>query len=69
MGNFTALSLEKAVHALFSLGRPIEISSLKPSPACNIFDTLFSPILTYNSKAWGVFIKSDFKYWDTSPID
>ena len=30
---------------------------------------MISPILTYNSKAWGVFIKSDLKYWDTSPIE
>ena len=28
-----------------------------------------SPILTYNSEAWGVFTKSDFKSWDTSPIE
>ena len=71
-GNFT-LSLEhlreKAVHALFSLRRHIDFSSLKPSLACKIFDTMSSPILTYNSEVWGVFIKSDFKYWDTSPIE
>lgn len=30
---------------------------------------MISPILTDNSEAWGVFIKSDFKYWDTSPIE
>ena len=30
---------------------------------------MISPILTYNSEVWGVFIKSDFKYWDTSPIE
>ena len=71
-GNFT-LSLEhvreKAVHALFSLRRHIDFSSLKPSLACKIFDTMISPILTYNSEVCGVFIKSDFKYWDTSPIE
>ena len=51
-GNFT-LSLEhlreKAVHALFSLRRHLDFSSLKPSLACKIFDTMISPILTYNS--------------------
>ena len=52
--NFT-LSLEhlreKAVHALFSLRRHIVFSSLKPSLACKIFDTMISPILTvYNSE-------------------
>ena len=36
---------------------------------CKIFDTMISPILTYNSKVWGLFIKSDFKYWDTSPTE
>ena len=30
---------------------------------------MISPILTYNSEVWGLFIKSDFKYWDTSPIE
>ena len=30
---------------------------------------MISPILTYNSEVWGVFIKSDFKNWDTSPIE
>ena len=30
---------------------------------------MISPILTFNSEVWGLFIKSDFKYWDTSPID
>ena len=28
-----------------------------------------SPILTYNGEVWGLFIKSDFKFWDTSPIE
>ena len=53
--NFT-LSLEhlreKAVHALFSLRRHIDFSSLKPSLARKIFDTMISPILTYNSPLW-----------------
>ena len=30
---------------------------------------MISPILTYNSEVWGLFIKSDFKYWDTSPTE
>ena len=30
---------------------------------------MISPILTYNNEVWGLFIKSDFKYWDTSPIE
>ena len=62
-------TLEKAVHALLSLIRHIDFSSLKPFLACKIFDTMISPILTNNSEVWGLFIKSDFKYWDTSPIE
>ena len=33
-----------------------------------IFDTMISPILTYNSEVWGAFVKSDFKSWDNSGI-
>ena len=29
-------------------------SSLKAALACKIFDTMISPILTYNSEIWGV---------------
>ena len=51
-GNFT-LSLEhlreKAVRALFSLKRHLDFSSLKPSLASKIFDTMILPIFTYNS--------------------
>ena len=70
--NFT-LSLEhlpqKALHALFSLRRHTDFSKLKPSLANKIFDTMISPILTYNSEVWGAFVKSDFKSWDNSGIE
>ena len=67
-GNFT-LSLEhlrqKALHALFSLRRHTDFSKLKPSLANKIFDTMISPILTYNySEVWGA-----FKSWDNSGIE
>ena len=71
-GNFT-LSLEhlrqKALHALFSLRRHTDLNSLKPSLACKIFDSMISPILTYNSEVWGAFVKSDFKSCDSSAIE
>ena len=51
---------EKNVHAR------IDFSSLNPSLACKNFDTMVSLILTYNSEAWGVIIKSEFKCWNTS---
>ena len=58
------LSLEdlrqKALHAPFSLTRHTDFSKLKPSLASTIFDTMISPILTYNSEVWGAFVKSDF---------
>ena len=71
-GNFT-LSLEhlrqKALHALFSLRRHTDLNGLKPSLACKIFDSMISPILTYNSEVWGAFVKSDFKSWDSSATE
>ena len=68
-GNFT-LSLEhlrqKALYAFFGLRRHTDFNKLKPSLACKIFDSMISPILTYNSEVCGAFAKSDFKSWDSS---
>ena len=30
---------------------------------------MISPILTYNSEAWGLYTKQDFKTWDRSSIE
>ena len=64
------LSLEhlrqKAFYPLFSLRRNNNFNKLKPSLASKIFDTMISPILTYNSEVLGAFVKSDFKSWDSS---
>ena len=60
---------EKALHALFSLRRHTNLSKLKAALACKIFDTMNSPILTYNSEIWGVYAKPDFKTWDGSQIE
>ena len=65
----TWTSSTKALHALFSLRRHTGFSKLKPSLANKIFDTMISPILTYNSEVWGAFVKSDFKSWDNSGIE
>ena len=46
-----------------------DFNKLKPSLACKIFDSMISPILTYNSEVWGAFAKSDFKSWDSSAIE
>ena len=56
-GNFT-LSLDyprqKALHSLFSLRRNTDFKSLKPSLACKMFDSMISPILTYEGEVWGI---------------
>ena len=44
---------EKALHALFSLRRHMNLSKLKAALACKVFDTIMiSPILTCNSGIW-----------------
>ena len=44
---------EKALHALFSLRRHMNLSTLKAALACKVFDTIMiSPILTSNSGIW-----------------
>ena len=45
------------------------LSKLNAALACKIFDTMISPILTYNSEIWGVYAKPDFKTWDGSQIE
>ena len=34
-----------------------------------IFDTLISPILTYGSEVWGVYLKQDFNKFEKSPTE
>ena len=70
-GNFN-VSLEhlkeKALHALFDLKKKkTDVSRLKPSLACKIFDTMITPILSYNCEIWGAYQKQDFKTWDSFP--
>ena len=60
---------EKALHALFSLRKHTNISKLSLVLANKIFDMMISPILTYNSEIWVVYVKPDFKSWDSSQIE
>ena len=30
---------------------------------------MISPILSYNSEIWGVYVKHDFKAWDNTPVE
>ena len=60
---------EKALHALFSLRGHTNLSKLKAALACKRFDTMISPILTYNSEIWSVYAKPDFKTWEGSQIE
>ena len=68
-GNFN-ISLEhlkeKALHALFSLRQHTNFGKLKASLA---FEAMISPILSYNSKIWGMYVKQDFKAWDNFLIE
>ena len=71
-GNFSMAldkGKEKALHALFSLRKHTNISKLSPVLANKIFDMMISPILTYNSEIWGVYVKPDFKSWNSSQIE
>ena len=44
---------EKALHALFSLRRHMNLSNLKVALACKVFDTIMiSPVVTCNSGIW-----------------
>ena len=47
----------------------LEHLRLKPSLACKIFDTMTTPILSYNCEIWGANQNQDFKTWDGSPIE
>ena len=57
---------EKALHALYSIRRHLNLHNLNPKLAIKIFDTIILPILLYNSEVWGAYIKNDFNNWDNS---
>ena len=63
------ISKKKLFMPIFSLRRHTNLSKLKTSLACKIFDTMISPFLTYNTEIWGVYAKPDFKTWDSSQIE
>ena len=60
---------EKALHALYSIRRHLNIHKLKPALAMKIFNSMISPILLYNSEIWGAYLKNDFSNWDKLPIE
>ena len=60
---------EKALHALFSIRRRLNIHFLKPQLAIKIFDSIISPILLYNSEVWGAYLKNDFNNWDKTLVE
>ena len=71
-GNFSAhqtRSREKALYAFYNVTRSVDFKKLKPKQASMLFDTLISPILTYGSEVWGVYLKQDFNKWEKSPIE
>jgi hypothetical protein len=60
---------EKALHALCSIRRRLNLHRLNPKSAITIFDSIISPILLYNADVWGVYIKNDFINWDKLPVE
>ena len=48
---------EKALHALFSLRKHTNISKMSALLANKIFAMMISPILTYHTEIWGVYVK------------
>ena len=65
LGNFSVSRehlKEKALRALFSLRRHTNLGKLKAALACEIFDTMISPIVTYNSEIWGVYLRPGTAY-------
>ena len=53
---------DKAKHALYKIRKNIDFHCLRPKPACNIFDSVISPILLYNSEVWGAYANNDLIY-------
>ena len=71
-GNFSAhqtRSREKALYAFYNVTRSVDFKKLKPKQDNMIFDALISPILTYGSEVWGVYLKQDFNKWEKSPTE
>ena len=58
------LGLQNSLNKLSSYCNSWMLNKIKNK----IFDTMISPILTYNSEVWGAFVKSDFKSWDNFGI-
>ena len=72
-GNFAAhqqKSKEKALNALFSINRSVDLKKIRPQQVNKIFNSMVSPILTYASEIWGVYQKRhDFQKWDKSQTE
>ena len=71
-GNFTAAKeqlSEKGLHALLGMRKYSNINRFPPKLASKLFDTMISPILTYNCEVWGAYLKLDLNHWDKSPIE
>ena len=71
-GNFQKhkdMTKGKAIHALFKVTKTVDFKRLKPQKANQLFDTLISPILTYGSEIWGVYLNQNFSKWDKEPTE
>ena len=59
--------LGHANKVIIYLSSPLLLSY--PKLAINIFDSIISSIIFYNSEVWRGYLNSDFKKWDKSPVE
>ena len=63
MGGFTLsqkILTQKAMNALFKIGKQINFSRLPFRKSQKIIDAVILPIITYGCKVWGIYNKFDF---------
>lgn len=51
--NTTYVIIVARLGTLLATASSLNLTKLKTSLACKIFDTMIAPILTYNSQIWG----------------
>ena len=71
-GNFTNHKenlKEKTKRSFFATRRYLDFLKLPIYIINKLFNTLFSPILTYCSEVWGIYDKCDYSSWEKDPIE
>ena len=60
---------EKTKRSFFATRRYLDFLKLPIYIINKLFNTLFSPILTYCSEVWGIYDKCDYSSWEKGPIE